>query len=148
MTNAMIPGLNGTKMSSSVPDSKIEFLDTQEEVYKKVQNATCEDGVVSGNGLLALLKEIILPIRQYRSENQQSDDANFTVTQVNDALHSSKYYQTYEELEGDFRSKQIKSNDLKRAVIEALEDLLEPLRRSFNENKEWQEADKLAYSED
>ncbi|THH14200.1 hypothetical protein EW146_g6115, partial [Bondarzewia mesenterica] len=44
LMNAMVPGLAGGKMSSSDPDSKIDFLDPPEVVRRKIKKAFCEEG--------------------------------------------------------------------------------------------------------
>ncbi|OBZ72816.1 Tyrosine--tRNA ligase, cytoplasmic [Grifola frondosa] len=44
LMNPMVPGLGGGKMSSSDPNSKIDFLDAPELVRRKIKNAFCEEG--------------------------------------------------------------------------------------------------------
>ena len=51
--NAMVPGLSGGKMSSSDPNSKIDFLDPPEVVRRKIKAAFCEEGNTAENGVLA-----------------------------------------------------------------------------------------------
>ena len=162
MMNAMIPGLTGTKMSSSIPDSKIDFLDPPDVVQEKIFNALCEDGVTAGNGLLALMREVLFPISQLRLDQSAAEDRRksrpfcnedapegtlFSVGIENRGRPSMKHYKTYEEVERDFQTKQLNSQLLRQAVAEAINKLLNPLRRSFEGNVEWQEVDKLAYAE-
>ena len=40
--NFMVPGLMGSKMSSSDPDSKIDLLDDAKSVERKIKRAFCE----------------------------------------------------------------------------------------------------------
>ena len=42
LMNPMVPGLQGTKMSSSDEDSKIDLLDTAASLKKKLKKAFCE----------------------------------------------------------------------------------------------------------
>ncbi len=69
MMNALIPGPKSSKMSSSIPNPKTGFLDTSQTVEEKIGDTACEDGVVIENGLLALLREDLLPISQLRAED-------------------------------------------------------------------------------
>ena len=67
--NPMIPGLGESgKMSSSEPNSKIDFDDTPKRIRKKINKAFCVDGVAEGNGLLAIAKYIIF--RQLEDVNK------------------------------------------------------------------------------
>ncbi|KAI6174963.1 Tyrosine--tRNA ligase [Aphelenchoides bicaudatus] len=65
LMNYMVPGLIGSKMSSSEENTKIDLLDSPEVVERKVQSANCsktgEDGVDSG--VLAFFKHVVFPIR-------------------------------------------------------------------------------------
>ncbi|CAG5092106.1 Similar to yars1: Tyrosine--tRNA ligase [Cotesia congregata] len=62
LMNPMIPGLAGTKMSSSEEDSKIDLLDNAAAVKKKLKKAFCEPGNIVDNGILSFSKhEIIHP---------------------------------------------------------------------------------------
>jgi len=44
LMNPMVPGLTGAKMSSSEEDSKIDLLDDEKSVKKKISKAFCEEG--------------------------------------------------------------------------------------------------------
>ena len=153
MMNAMIPGLRGPKMSASVPDSNIGFLDSPEAVQRKIEGAEC-DRVVVGNGILALLKEILFPIRQFRAEDGIQGFRNGDVvgehTLSSVPINSQtgpvlKQYGSYERLEQDFLSGVLEVQALKLAVTEAINELLIPLRSIYEGNEEWQRVDKLGY---
>jgi len=49
-------------MSASVEESKIDLLDTEAQVKKKLQKAFCEPGNVENNGVLAFCKSVIFPL--------------------------------------------------------------------------------------
>ena len=66
--NAMVPGLAGGKMSSSDPDSKIDFLDTPDAVRRKIKKAFCEEGNVADNGVLAFVRAVVIPVSVMRIE--------------------------------------------------------------------------------
>ena len=54
--------LQGTKMSSSDEDSKIDLLDSAAGVKKKLKKAFCEPGNVADNGILSFCKYVIVPV--------------------------------------------------------------------------------------
>ena len=60
--NPMVPGLTGTKMSSSEETSKIDILDTPAQVKKKIKGAFCEPGNIDNNGLLSFAKHVLFPL--------------------------------------------------------------------------------------
>ena len=62
LMNPMVPGLQGTKMSSSDADSKIDLLDTPAALKKKLKKAFCEPGNISDNGILSFCKYVIFPV--------------------------------------------------------------------------------------
>src|SRR3989344_1819610 len=63
LMNYILPGLIGKKMSASDPATKIDILDSQEEVNKKINKAICEEGNAD-NGLLPFLKYTIIVIKK------------------------------------------------------------------------------------
>lgn len=58
-----VPGLTGSKMSASDPDSKIDLLDTAAQVSNKVKKAFCEPGNIQDNGILAFVKFVLAPLQ-------------------------------------------------------------------------------------
>ena len=58
-----VPGLTGSKMSSSDEDSKIDLLDSPAQVKKKLKKAFCEPGNVEDNGVLSFCKHVLFPLR-------------------------------------------------------------------------------------
>lgn len=168
--NRMVPGLMGGKMSSSDPDSKIDFLDPPEAVKRKIKKAFCEEGNITENGLLAFTKAVLIPISQLRIERRKGetgvdseegqgaigeqnpfvdDDAPegtvFTIRREGKFGGPPSHYKDYQELEDDFAAKKVHPGDLKTAVNKAIDSLLEPIRKAFAESPEWQQVEKLAY---
>ncbi|KAG6372635.1 tRNA synthetases class I-domain-containing protein [Boletus reticuloceps] len=167
LMNTMVPGLMGGKMSSSDPDSKIDFLDPPEVVKRKIKKAFCEEGNVAENGLLAFAKAVLIPISELRLERRQGDTGEdeegkesvkpqkpfvtddapegsvFTITREKGGGPS--HYRTYQELEDDFAAKKIHPGDLKANIRDAIISLLEPIRAAFLANEEWQHVEQLAY---
>jgi tyrosyl-tRNA synthetase len=58
----LVPGLTGGQMSSSDQDSKIDLLDTPDQVKKKVKRVFCEPGNIETNGVLSFCKSVIFPL--------------------------------------------------------------------------------------
>ncbi|KAB8231864.1 uncharacterized protein BDW43DRAFT_312783 [Aspergillus alliaceus] len=67
----LLPSLVGGKMSSSdSANTKIMFLDNEQTVREKVSRASCDAGVVEGNGILPILEHVLMPISELRWSNQ------------------------------------------------------------------------------
>src|SRR3989344_9145507 len=114
----MLPGLIGSKMSASVPASKIDLLDDEVTVRKKINAAECVAGNPD-NGLMAFLKHLIFVVKKDRKES-------FVVERK--AEHGGKLvYASYEDLERDFISQKLHPGDLKAAVAREIISLLEPM---------------------
>jgi len=167
--NAMVPGLAGGKMSASDPNSKIDFLDTPEIIRKKLKSAFCEEGNTQENGVLSFVEAVLIPISQLRLERTAaaqagsssvlesglgdqrpfiSDDApEGTIFSVerDEKFGGSTHYKTFDEIKVDFENKQLHPKDLKTSVANGIIRILEPVRKAFEENEEWQRIEKLAY---
>jgi tyrosyl-tRNA synthetase len=121
LMNPMIPGLTESgKMSSSEPASKIDFDDSDDTIRKKLRKAYCIDGVVEGNGLLAICKHII-----FRWLDSQKKEF---VIERPEKWGGTVKYKTYEELEAAFAGKQLASADLKNALAEEMIKFISPIR--------------------
>ncbi|KAI2652735.1 Tyrosine--tRNA ligase, cytoplasmic [Labeo rohita] len=118
MMNPMVPGLTGGKMSSSEEESKIDLLDKNQEVKKKLKKAFCEPGNVENNGVLSFVKHVLFPLH---SEFIIKRDPKWG---------GDKVYTDYEEVEKDFAAEEIHPGDLKASVELALNKLLDPIRKN------------------
>ncbi|ETW76425.1 hypothetical protein HETIRDRAFT_389454 [Heterobasidion irregulare TC 32-1] len=171
LMNAMVPGLAGGKMSSSDPDSKIDFLDPPDAVRKKIKKAFCEEGNIEDNGVLAFVDAVLIPISELRLERARgqvgadpeegvSKDVlgeqkpfvgkgapEGTVFSVyrDEKFGGSSHYASFQEMKKAFEEKALHPKDLKSAVADAIISLLEPIRKAFSEDEEWQKVEKLAY---
>lgn len=117
----MVPGLSGGKMSASDASSKIDLLDSVDEVAVKVRRAVCAPGVVENNGVLAFARMVLFPLLEgkpfiIRRKVKFGGDVEYT---------------TYDKLEDDYRTEKLWPLDLKVAVIDALNKLLDPIRQIF-----------------
>ena len=116
----ILPGLVGKKMSSSVQGSKIDLLDSPDEIRRKIKNAECEEGNPD-NGLLPFMKNIIFTIKIDKKEK--------LILNRPEKFGGNKSYKSYEELEKDFISKKLHPLDLKNILAEELISLLKPIEK-------------------
>ncbi|KAG7280463.1 hypothetical protein CRUP_033764 [Coryphaenoides rupestris] len=120
LMNPMVPGLTGTKMSSSEEDSKIDLLDRKEDVKKKLKKAFCEPGNVENNGLLSFVKHVLFPLH---GEFSVKRDPKFG---------GDKVYTVFEEVEKEFAEELVHPGDLKASIEVALNKLLDPIRKKLD----------------
>jgi len=121
----LIPGLTSKKMSASNPKSKIDLLDTENDVITKVNSAFCESGVIEDNGILAFLKHVIMPIKednkiQFIIDRQEKYGGNLKI-------------KTYNQLESLFTKKIIHPLDLKKATAKEINNLLKTFKSKNSE---------------
>lgn len=117
----LIPGLIGKKMSASDEKSKVDILDDEETVNKKISEAYCIAGEVKDNGVLAFLKHVIMIIK--------SDNKEKFVVERDPKYGKNLVYSNYEDIEKDFVNKNLHPLDLKRAVAKEINLLLKPIRK-------------------
>ncbi|XP_067950678.1 tyrosine--tRNA ligase, cytoplasmic-like [Watersipora subatra] len=127
LMNPMVPGLTGSKMSSSDESSKINLLDSAPQVKKKLKMAFCEPGNVKDNGVLAFLRYVLFSVQRSQEFLIERKEAN----------GGNKTYSSFEDVEKDFSQKVLHPADLKMAVCRDLDKLLQPIRDEFEstENK-------------
>ncbi|MFT4312428.1 MAG: tyrosine--tRNA ligase [Candidatus Woesearchaeota archaeon] len=122
LMNPLIPGLGASgKMSSSQPNSKIDFDDSDAIIQKKIQKAHCVDGDVQ-NGLLPICKYILFELYGSVKISRPQKYGGDIV------------YETYETLEADFVQKKLSSFDLKQAVSSCMTTLISPVRATLEKN--------------
>lgn len=166
--NVMVAGLDGLKMSSSKPaETKIEFLDDPDTVRNKISRAACPERQVTENGVLGLLRDVLIPISEQRVERLQGKvgfNANeSSISQLDQRPFCSaeapagtvfttyadngeeQNFGSYEAVEAAFVAGQVQPDALKKAVVESFNALLAPIRVAYAESEEWQEVDRLAY---
>lgn len=124
----MVPGLTGTKMSSSEANTKIDLLDSAEDVKRKIESAECpktnEEG--ADNGVLAFFKFVVFPIR----DTVQIDE-NLKFNNAHDLIAA-------------FNNDQVTEQQLKASLTNFLNDILGKVQ-SDSESAEVQEILKKAY---
>lgn len=136
--NAMVPGLQGGKMSASDPNSKIDMLDDEATVVKKIKKAECVPKVPEGNGVLSFVEYVLLPAARLRGEE------GFVVDRSRDEL-PELVYTDVKTMHEDYRNDVLTPQILKPAVSKALNAMLAPIREEFNSSPEWQALVEQAY---
>jgi tyrosyl-tRNA synthetase len=129
--------ISESKMSSSNINSKIDMLDSKNEIKKKINRAYCLEGDLSFNPVIELMKLIIFPLQQ---------NLGIETFRIN---RSEKYggpleYDSMEKIEQDFTEKILHPQDLKLGIIDFLNTFIEPIRTEFS-TKEMQQLLKNAY---
>ncbi|KAF4501809.1 tyrosyl-tRNA synthetase [Fusarium agapanthi] len=139
LMNAMVPGLGEEqKMSSSEPSSKINILDTPEEVTKKLRKTVCAPKQVEGNGVIAFIEHVIFRVESLKTGGKPK----FTVeTRDGETL----VYENISKLKEDYASDALTPQMIKPATIKTLNELLDPIRKEFESDDEWQRIAELAY---
>jgi tyrosyl-tRNA synthetase len=117
------------KMSKSKPDTAVFMTDTKEDIERKINKAYCLEGDVKENPILDYFKYIIfdsfdkLDISEVEIERPEKFGGNIS-------------FKSYEDLEKNFSEKKVHPMDLKAVLIKYLDQLIEPVRRHFQENAE------------
>ena len=117
------------KMSKSNPDSAIFMTDTTEDIKRKINKAYCLEGDIKENPVLEYYKYIVfeslekLGITEVKIERPEKFGGNIS-------------FKTFAELEKTFAEKKVHPMDLKTVLIKYLDQLIEPVRRHFEENLE------------
>jgi len=110
------------KMSKSDPNSAIFMEDTPDDVRRKIKKAYCPEKVIEENPIIDYARYIILPaFDNVMKVSRKKEDKTF----------EDIVYTTYEQLEADFVSGRLHPMDLKTAVAEHINKLLDPVRKHF-----------------
>merc|ERR1711988_1009060 len=135
LMNPMVPGLTGSKMSSSEEDSKIDLLDSAAAVKKKLKKAFCEPGNITDNGVLSFCKFVIFPValkgEKFTIERPEQHGGNIE-------------FEDFDSSEAAFGKEEIHPGDLKSAVETYLNRLMDPVRKIF-ESPELKKLTERAY---
>jgi len=111
------------KMSKSKPDSAVFMTDSKEEVERKFKKAYCPEGELKDNPVLEYFRYIIF-----------ERFPKITIERP-DKFGGNLEFSGYKELEAAFAAKRVHPVDLKNAAAKYINELLEPVRKHFSENK-------------
>lgn len=108
------------KMSKSIPSSAVFMTDNEDEVTNKIKNAFCPEGEIEFNPLIDWAKYLVFI----------NDKSSLEVKRP-EKFGGNKTYHSYHELAEDFRHKKLHPMDLKSAMAEKINEILEPARKHF-----------------
>lgn len=125
------------KMSSSNKDSKIDLLDSKNQLKAKINKAYCFPGDINDNCLLEMLENLIFPILTIKGLN--------FVIERKEEYGGNTTYTKLDDVKDDFKAEKLHPMDLKQGVINNLDLILDPIRKTFD-TSEMKQLIKLAYS--
>lgn len=131
----MLPGLSSglpskeednneidNKMSSSKNgNKKIDLLDGKNAIKKKINKTYCLEGDIDNNSCLEILKMVIFPILELKLED--------LIIPRKEEHGGELEYETYQDVENDFKECKLHPCDLKLATYHNLNLILEPIRK-------------------
>ncbi|RPB01747.1 tyrosine tRNA ligase [Choiromyces venosus 120613-1] len=141
LMNPMVPGLAGGKMSASDPNSKIDLLDSEEVVKNKLKKSHCAPKEVEGNGVISFVEYVLFPIAELADEQGVG---RFVVPR-DEKWGGPVTYSSIVELKKDYEEDKLSPMDLKKGVEEALNKLLDPIRKDYEQDEEFKKVTELAY---
>lgn len=112
LMNPMVPGLQGSKMSSSEENSKIDLLDKADVVRRKIDSAVCSRDS-DENGILAFCEHVLFPIISPKTIS-----------------FGGKEYDNYENLLEEYNAGEISETALKATVKEFICEVLEEVQKN------------------
>ncbi len=127
-----IMDMEAAKMSKSKPNSAIFIHDDDETIKRKINSAYAPEGEVEFNPILDWVKHLIF----------YNEGATFTIKR-DEKWGENLEYSSYEQLEKDYKDKQLHPQDLKGAVAEWLIEKLKPAREYFEDPKRKQALDEI-----
>jgi tyrosyl-tRNA synthetase len=122
------------KMSKSKSETAIFMTDTKEEIIDKFKKAYCPEGQEEDNPVLEYAKYIVFEkFKNITIKRPEKFGGNLTI-------------KSYEELRNLYLKKEIHPLDLKAAIAEYINELLEPVRKHFKTSKKAGELEKQVLS--
>ena len=110
------------KMSSSIENSKIDFLDNLEIITKKLNNAYCPEGDIE-SGVFDFAKNVIMTIKE---DNNQE-----LIIKRPEKWGGTLKFKTKEDLQKSFLAKELHPQDLKIALVHEINKLTETVKKKF-----------------
>lgn len=143
LMNKMIPGLGqGGKMSASDPNSKIDLLETDKNIKKKIGNAYCVPGDIENNGLISFIENLIQPIQELKL----GVDGYFKFHIDRPEQYGGPItYESVEQLKTEYAAEKLSPIDLKAGVTSEIIEMLAPIKAEFEANPAFKEAESKGY---
>ena len=117
LINPVVPGLTGGKMSSSIVNSKIDFLDSREDVERKFMSCICSP-YEPDNYVMTFVNYVVYPILDIQGKI-------FT-------LENGTKFRTFELLKEQLVTGKVEGKDVTKAAVIFLNKLLDSIRKEFN----------------
>lgn len=112
------------KMSKSKPESAIFMTDKREDIEKKFKKAYCPEGKEEDNPVLEYAKYIVFEkFSEVTVKRPQKFGGDIT-------------FKSYDDLREKFLNKEIHPLDLKMAMVDYIDKLIQPIRNHFDKNVE------------
>jgi tyrosyl-tRNA synthetase len=122
------------KMSKSKPETAIFMTDSKEDVLNKFKKAYCPEGQEEDNPILEYAKYIVFEkFKKIIIKRPEKFGGDITI-------------KDYEELRNLYIKKEIHPLDLKSAIAEYINELLEPIREHFKKSKKAKDLEKKVMS--
>lgn len=116
------------KMSKSKPETCIFVHDTPADIAKKIEYAYCPMKVVEMNPIIEICKYILFAQEGFKLYVEREEKHGGDI-----------YIESFDELVQLYSKRELHPQDLKQAVAKALSEMLEPVRRYFEVNREAEE---------
>ncbi len=130
LTEPKVAGVTGVdaaiakKMSKSNPNSAIFMTDSENIIQKKFKKAYCPEGQVEDNPVLEYFKFIVF------------EKYNKILVERPEKFGGNLEFNSYEELEQTFVDKKVHPLDIKNTCAKYINELLNPVRKHFEENED------------
>ncbi len=124
----MLPGLKGEKMSASDTASKIDCLDAEASITKKVLKSFCPEKQIEENGVILFVKTVLFPLLEKRNKKY--------CVERTEKFGGNIEFATYDELEKNFVEGSLHPQDFKKSVAKYVNILLEHVREKFEDKQD------------
>lgn len=125
VSHHMLKSLTGDdKMSKSIPDSAIFMEDSEAEIKRKISKAFCPEKDYENNPIFDYIKHLIFP-RFGKFELKRPEKYG-----------GDKLYKTFEEMCNDYKDGSLFPKDVKDNVARIINDMVEPVRKHFENDPE------------
>lgn len=112
------------KMSSSNEKTKIDLLDGNGSIRKKIRAAYCLPGDDEDNCLMVILEKVLFRIMEHRGEQ-------FIISRKEE--HGGDlFFNTIDEVRAMYKKQELHPDDFKNGIISYIVNLLAPLKSAFD----------------
>lgn len=119
--------LDDNKMSASKENSKIDILDGKSKLKSKINSAYCLPCDDNDNSLMIILEKVLFKIMEHRKEN-------FIINRA-DEYGGKIEFENIDQIRQYYKDGKLHPDDFKKAIVEFISNLLEPIRKSFESSE-------------